>query len=381
VSVTAATLVVTNDFPPRPGGIQAFVHALCRGLGDEVVVYAPAWRGAAEFDREQPFPVVRHPTTLMLPTPQVLGRARRVAGEYGCTSVLYGAAAPLGLLTRGLRASGIRRAVALTHGHETGWARLPGARSLLRRIGDDTDVVTYVGEYTRGRIAPALSRAAAARMAWLAPGVDLDAFRPDIEAAAAVREGLGLDDRPVVVCVSRLVPRKGQDTLIRAWPAVRRAVPDAMLLLVGGGPSRQRLHRLAASTGVADAVVFTGSVPWLDLPAHFRAGDVFAMPCRTRAGGLDVEALGIVFLEAAACGLPVVAGDSGGSRDAVRDGETGYLVDGRSPDAVAERIVTLLRDPGLAAAMGARGRAWVEREWGWDRVVARLRDLLRVPQE
>lgn len=371
------TLVVTNDFPPRPGGIQAFVHALCRGLRDDVVVYAPAWRGAAEFDAGQPFPVVRHPTSLMLPTPPVLDRARRVAREHGCTSVLYGAAAPLGLLTRGLRAAGVERVVALTHGHETGWARLPGARSLLRRIGDDVDVVTYVGEYTRSRIAPALSDAAAARMAWLAPGVDLDAFRPDVPGAATVRDRLGLDDRPVVVCVSRLVPRKGQDTLIRAWPAVRRAVPGAMLLLVGGGPSRDRLHRLAVSTGVAHAVVLTGSVPWPDLPAHFRAGDVFAMPCRTRAGGLDVEALGIVFLEAAACGLPVVAGDSGGSRDAVRDGETGYVVDGRSPDAVAERLVTLLRDRELAAAMGARGRAWVEREWRWDLVVARLRALLR----
>ncbi|MBO0890664.1 MAG: glycosyltransferase family 4 protein [Acidothermales bacterium] len=373
------TLVVTNDFPPRPGGIQAFVHALCRGLGDEVAVYAPAWRGAADFDREQPFPVVRHPTSLMLPTPGVLGRARRAAREHKCASVLYGAAAPLGLLTRGLRAAGVGRAVALTHGHETGWARLPGARALLRRIGDDVDVVTYVGEYTRGRIAPALSDAAAARMAWLAPGVDLDAFRPDA-GGAAMRDRLGLADRPVVVCVSRLVPRKGQDTLIRAWPAVRRAVPDATLLLVGGGPSRDRLRRLADATGVADAVVFTGSVPWRELPAHFDAGDVFAMPCRTRAGGLDVEALGIVFLEAAACGLPVVAGDSGGSRDAVRDGETGYVVDGRSPDTVAERLVALLRDRELAAAMGARGRAWVEREWGWDRVVARLRELLRVPQ-
>ncbi|MQA80121.1 MAG: glycosyltransferase [Streptosporangiales bacterium] len=370
----ARTLVVTNDFPPRPGGIQAFVHALCGRL-DDPVVYAPAWRGAEAFDRDQGFEVVRHPTSLMLPVPAVAGRARELVRAHGADSVLYGAAAPLGLLTRGLRAAGVRRAVALTHGHEAGWASLPGARSLLRRIGDDVDVVTYVGEYTRRRIAPALSRAAAARLVRLAPGVDDTLFRPGA-GGVEVRARWGLTDRPVVVCVSRLVPRKGQDTLVRAWPEIRRAVPDAALLLVGGGPLRARLTRLARELGVDDAVTFTGSVPWAELPAHFDAGDVFAMPCRTRLAGMDVEALGIVFLEAAACALPVVAGDSGGSADAVRHGDTGYLVDGHSPAGVTERIVELLRDPVAAAEMGRRGRAWIEREWRWDTVAERLRTLL-----
>lgn len=367
-------LVVTNDFPPRPGGIQVFVHALCAGLGDPVV-YAPAWRGDTAFDREQGFPVVRHPSSLMLPVRGVRQRAVELARAHGCDTVLYGAAAPLGLLTPALRAAGVTRAVALTHGHEASWAVLPGARRVLRRIGDQVDMVTYVGEYTRQRISSAVSPAAAARMARLRPGVDLHAFRPGA-GGAAVRKRHGLADRPVVVCVSRLVPRKGQDTLIRVWPQVLRGCPDAALLLVGGGPAGSRLRRLAADRGVDRAVVFTGSVPRAELPAHLDAGDVFAMPCRTRLGGLDVEALGMVFLEAAACGLPVVVGDSGGAPDAVRDGETGYLVDGRSPRAVAGRLAELLGDPQRAAEMGRRGRAWVEREWRWDRVAERLRALL-----
>jgi phosphatidyl-myo-inositol dimannoside synthase len=172
------------------------------------------------------------------------------------------------------------------------------------------------------------------------------------------------------------VPRKGQDTLIRALPAVREAVPDAALLLVGAGRFHDELTTLAVSLGVQDSVVFAGGVPHAELPAHFAAGDVFAMPCRTRRGGLDVEGLGIVFLEASATGLPVIVGDSGGAPDAVRDGETGFLVDGRDVSAVADRLVVLLRDEPLRQRMGAAGRAWVEAEWRWDLLAARLRALL-----
>ncbi|HEX6468079.1 MAG TPA: glycosyltransferase family 4 protein [Streptosporangiaceae bacterium] len=370
------TLVVTNDFPPRPGGIQAFVHNLAgRRPRGSVVVYAPAWPGAAAFDAAQPFPVVRHPSSLMLPEPRVLRRARDIAAAEGCDSVLFGAAAPLGLLTRALRSSGVERFVALTHGHEAAWAQLPPARAVLRRIGDDVDVMTYLGEYTRSRIARALSAAAAARMARLAPGVDETVFLAGA-GGAEVRAELGLADRPVVVCVSRLVPRKGQDTLIRCWPRVLRAIPDAALLLVGGGPYRATLEKLAAETGVAGAVRFTGSVPWDRLPAHYDAGDVFAMPCRTRRRGLDVEGLGIVYLEASATGLPVVAGDSGGAPDAVVPGETGLVVPGRSVAAVADALLALLRDPGRAAAMGEKGRSWVEREWRWEIQAERLGALL-----
>ncbi|MFC0039278.1 glycosyltransferase family 4 protein [Actinomadura rayongensis] len=370
------TLVVTNDFPPRPGGIQAFVHNLAvRRPAGSVVVYAPAWEGAAAFDAAQPFPVVRHPTSLMLPEPGVLRRAADILRAEDCDSVLFGAAAPLGLLAPALRARGARRLVGLTHGHETGWAALPVARRLLRRIGDGTDALTYLGEYTRSRLARALSADAAARLARLAPGVDETLFAPGA-GGAEIRKRHGLAGRPVAVCVSRLVPRKGQDTLIRAWPRVRRAVPDAVLLLVGGGPYRRDLERLADAAGVRSSVVFTGSVPWDELPAHYDAGDVFAMPCRTRRRGLDVEGLGIVYLEASATGLPVVAGDSGGAPDAVLDGTTGVVVPGRSAEAVGDAVAGLLDDPVRARAMGAAGRAWVEREWRWELQAARLGALL-----
>jgi phosphatidyl-myo-inositol dimannoside synthase len=180
----------------------------------------------------------------------------------------------------------------------------------------------------------------------------------------------------VVICVSRLVPRKGQDTLIRAWPEVRAAVPDAVLLLVGGGPYAGRLRRLAHGLGVAGSVIFTGPVPWLELPAYYDAGDVFAMPCRTRRHGLDVEGLGIVYLEASATGLPVIGGDSGNAPDAIRADETGYVVSGRSPAEVAGRLVHLLTDPAGARAMGEKGMAWIDQEWRWDLVAQRLQQIL-----
>ncbi|MGW2600972.1 glycosyltransferase family 4 protein [Streptomyces klenkii] len=377
------TLVVTNDFPPRPGGIQAFLHNMALRLDPSgIVVYASTWKrgqegaeATARFDAEQPFPVVRDRTTMLLPTPRVTRRATDLLREHGCTSVWFGAAAPLGLMAPALRRAGARRLVGTTHGHEAGWAQLPASRQLLRRIGEGTDTLTYLGEYTRSRIASALTDEAAARMVQLPPGVDEKAFHPG-SGGDEVRARLGLADRPVVVCVSRLVPRKGQDTLILAMPRILAAVPDAVLLVVGGGPYEDDLRKLAAETGVEGSVRFTGAVPWEELPAHYGAGDVFAMPCRTRRGGLDVEGLGIVYLEASATGLPVVAGDSGGAPDAVLEGETGYVVKGGSPAQAADRIVTLLKDPELRARMGARGRRWVEEKWRWDLLAERLKTLL-----
>ncbi|MFE0630203.1 glycosyltransferase family 4 protein [Streptomyces sp. NPDC058864] len=373
------TLIVTNDFPPRPGGIQAFVHSMALRLDPgRVVVYASTWRDGSEvaaFDAEQPFPVVRDRTTMLLPTPRVTRRAAALLREHGCTSVWFGAAAPLGLMAPALRKAGARRLVATTHGHEAGWAQLPASRTLLRRIGEGTDTITYLGEYTRSRIARALTPEAAGRMVQLPPGVDEKTFHP-ASGGEAVRARLGLTDRPVVVCVSRLVPRKGQDTLIEAMPLILAAQPDAVLLVVGGGPYADDLKRLAERTGVAESVRFTGAVPWEELPAHFGAGDVFAMPCRTRRGGLDVEGLGIVYLEASATGLPVVAGDSGGAPDAVLDGETGWVVRGGEPGEAAERILALLGDAELRRRMGERGRKWVEEAWRWDLLADRLKALL-----
>src|SRR6516165_1056330 len=371
------TLIVTNDFPPRQGGIQSFVHELARRLpAERLTVYAPAWDGAAEFDARQPFEVIRHPTSLMLPVASVTRRAAAIATTRQCEAVIFGAAAPLGLITPALRRAGIDRAIAITHGHEAGWAALPGARTLLRRIGDQTDVVTYLGEYFRLRLAGALSPAAAARMTRLHPGVDATRFRPDPEARETIRERYGLAGRPVVVCVSRLVRRKGQDTLLDAWPEVLKEVPAAALLMVGDGPYSASLRQLAERKRLTPSVRFTGPVPAAELPAHYAAGDIFAMPCRTRRHGLDVEGLGIVYLEASATGLPVVGGDSGGAPDAILDGETGYVVPGTDIHAVAGRLVALLSDPAGARAMGEKGRAWVERDWTWDLAATRLRTII-----
>jgi phosphatidylinositol alpha-1,6-mannosyltransferase len=371
-------LVVTNDFPPRSGGIQSFVHALAARLpADGVVVYAPAWQGADEFDARQQFPVIRHPGSLMLPVPQVRSRACALLAEYGCDTVLFGAAAPLGLLAPQLRKAGADRIVGLTHGHEAGWAALPGARSLLRRIGDEVDVLTYLADYFRVRMARALSADAASRMVKLTPGVDPAQFRPGA-GGMRIRRELGVAaDRPVVVCVSRMVPRKGQDLLIKAWPAVRsRSGCDPLLMLVGDGPYRSRLDRQAKQAGVADSVLFTGPVSWDDLPAYYDAGNIFAMPCRTRRAGLDVEGLGIVYLEASATGLPVIGGNSGGAPDAILDGETGYVIPGNDITALADKLVQLLADPVGAAAMGDKGQAWIDREWTWDLVAERLEHIL-----
>jgi phosphatidylinositol alpha-1,6-mannosyltransferase len=361
-------LIVTNDFPPRPGGIQSFVHGLAlRTPG--VAVYAPSWPGCAEFDGRQPYRIVRHPGSLMLPTPAVARRAARLVAEHGAETVVFGAAAPLGLLAPRLRAAGARRVVMLTHGHEASWAGAPLFRGALRRIGEHADVVTYLGEYTRARLAAAIPPAKLVR---LAPGVDIGQFRP-AAAASRTRAELGLADRPVVACVSRLVPRKGQDQLIRAWPRVLRAVPDAVLLLVGGGPYRKRLERLAAGH---ESVRFTGTVPASSLPGYYAAADVFAMPCRTRWGGVDVEGLGIVFLEASATGLPIIAGRSGGAPEAVRQGETGLVVDGADTAEVAAALIELLDDPERARKMGESGRDRIVADWSWDLVAARFRALL-----
>ena len=369
------TLLVTNDFPPRPGGIQQFVHNLAvRQPAGSVVVYCSQWRGSAAFDAVQPFPVIREDTGVLLPTPRVARRAAAIARDHGCDTAWFGAAAPLALLADGLRRrAGITWAVAQTHGHEVGWAALPGGRAALKRIARGVDVVTYLSEYQRVRLAPLM--AGRTTMRHLAPGVDVDKFRPDIDGAT-VRERYGLGARPVVVCVSRLVPRKGQDTLIRAFPDVVRQVPDAMLLIVSGGPYRDKLKALARDSGVGEHIVFTGSVPYDELPTYYAAGDVYAMPCRTRGRVLDVEGLGIVYLEASASGKPVVAGDSGGAPDAVLDGETGYVVGGRDITTLAKRLVELLDDRGLALRMGAAGRAWTEAEWRWDLQAARMTELL-----
>lgn len=375
--------MVTNDFPPRRGGIQSYLEALATHLtgsgasgGHNLTVYAPKWKGAEDYDRDAAtgYEVVRHPGTLMLPEPTVALRMRRLITTHNVDTVWFGAAAPLALMSPLARAAGAQRIIASTHGHEVGWSMLPLARSALRRIGDNTDVVTYISSYTRRRFASAFGPQAALER--VPPGVDTERFTPDEVARAELRARYRLGGRPVVLCLSRLVPRKGQDMLIRALPAIRERVPGTALVIVGGGPYRTSLHRLAQTFGVAEHVVFTGGVPGDELPAHHAMADVFAMPCRTRGAGLDVEGLGIVYLEASASGVPVVAGRSGGAPETVLDGETGVVVDGWDVGAITTAVGDLLANPRGAAAMGAAGRRWVVENWQWHMQAEKLARLL-----
>lgn len=305
------TLFVTNDFPPRRGGIERFVRSLC---DEDSVVYTASMPGDAAYDAQQPFRVHRDPNGTLLPTPAVARRVAAVMREEGCERVVFGAAAPLGLLAPSLRQAGARHLVAITHGHEVWWAKVPGTRQLLRRIGDGVDEVTYVSRWCRDRIAPALRDPGKLRP--LVPTVDTALFRPG--GGAEVRERLGIPpDALVVVCVARMVRRKGQDTLVRVWSGVRREHPGVVLLLVGDGPDRRRIERMVRRRALGEEVVFAGSVDPDDVPKYLDAADVFAMPCRTRWFGLEAEAFGIVYLEAAAMGLPVVGGTSGGAPEAV----------------------------------------------------------------
>ncbi len=376
-SAMGRTLLVTNDFPPRPGGIQSYLQSIAdRFPPEELVVYAPRWRGDSHlaFDARQSYEVVRHPTTLMLPTPLVARRAARLVKSHDCDSVWFGAAAPLAVMAPVVRRAGAETIIASTHGHEVGWSMIPGGRGTLRAIGNSVDTVTYVSKYTRGRFASAFGPQAA--LEHVPPGVDTDKFKPDSGARAELRARYGLGDRPTILCLSRLVPRKGQDFLIRSMQGIREAIDGAILVIVGGGPYEGTLRALARSCGVEDHVIFTGTVRSAELAAHHTIADVFAMPSRTRGWGLDVEGLGIVYLEASACGVPVVAGMSGGAPETVRQNETGLVVDGRSVDQITEAIVRILSDATLAASMGAAGREWVEKNWRWDTLAHKLRSLL-----
>jgi phosphatidylinositol alpha-1,6-mannosyltransferase len=367
-------LLITNDYPPRAGGIQQYCHNLVRRLPpEEVVVYAPAWPGAEEFDAAEPYRIVRHPTGNMLPTASVARRAIELIREVEPELVCFGAAFPLGLLARRLtRETGVPCA-GFTHGVEVAVSGLPLVRRLMTRVAGDLRLLTAVSRWSAARV----ERGARGRcpVELLPSGVAADVYRPDVGGSAVrARHGLGQD--PVCVCVSRLVPRKGQDKLIEAWPRVVAEVPAARLLIVGPGPYRRRLDRMAASSPVADRIHFTGEVRWDELPEHYAAGDVFAMPCRTRWAGMDLEALGVVFLEAAAGGLPVVAGRSGGAPETVVEGQTGTVVDGRRAGEVGAAVARMLADPPRARAMGRAGRDRVEREFSWEAVGARLEKLL-----
>lgn len=359
------TLVVTNDFPPTIGGIEAFVVQVCRLLGD-VVVLTRDHPQAAALDRTLPFPVHRCRTPMLLPTERTSAAVTSLLRRHRASRIIYGAAAPLGLLAPRLGREGVGRQLAISHGHEIWWARLPGSRQALRRIGDHVDALSYISGFTREAIAPALSPAARAALVRLAPPVDASRFVPG-----------SMPQRPTVVAAGRMVRQKGFGTLLEAWERLlgewRGSPPE--LVLVGDGPDRSRLRGLARRLP-AGTVRFTGSVPHADMPSVLAAAHVFALPVRTRFAGLNPEGLGLVFAEAAACGLAVLAGDSGGTADTLIPGKTGRLLDPRDPTAWARALTPLLKDADLARRMGERGRAHVVDRFAPARVSAVLEQVL-----
>jgi phosphatidyl-myo-inositol dimannoside synthase len=366
------TLVVTNDFPPRVGGVQQYVERLVAGLpADRVAVLAPVWPGWRDHDEAQPYAIERWPEQFLWPTRHLERRVVALASDHRADVVLFGHGFPLPWIAPGLAARGIP-SVALTHGAEVWIARTPGLAAAQRRGLRACRAVTSVSAHTGDLMRAALGEPPPLTV--LYPGVDGARFAPTVEGRP-VRERFGLDGRPLVVCVSRLVPRKGQDVLIEAMRSVRARVPDAALLLVGDGPERDALTR-AAATEPSGAVTLAGEATAEDLPAFYAAADVFAMPCRSRFAGFEIEGLGIVFLEAAASGKPVVAGRSGGAEEAVVDEQTGLLVEGAEPKAVALAMARLLQDGDLARRMGAAGRARVEAEFTWQRSAECLAGIL-----
>jgi phosphatidylinositol alpha-1,6-mannosyltransferase len=369
------TLVVTNDYPPRLGGIQRTLEALVRRMPPErVAVWCPSAEGAETYDAGQPYRVLRQPERFLWPTPEVARRVGAAAEEHGAEVVLFGATYPLALLGPRLARAGLPY-LAAAHGFEYWLSIAPGTHALVRRAtGRAARVTVLCSAFIARVVRTAVPEHVPVSVVY--PGADTAVFRPDLPTQD-LRERHGLGDRPVVVCVSRLVPRKGQDVLIRAMPHIRRRVPEAALVIVGDGPYRPKLEAMAAELALEGSVVFTGAVSEEELPRYYRLGEVFAMPCRTRLGGLEVEGWGNVFIEAAACGRPVVVGDSGGARESLVPGETGLLVDGRCVPEVAEAVASLLADPETAERMGRAGRARVERAFTWERAAAELAAYLR----
>ena len=380
-----SALFVTNDFGPRAGGIETFIIGLIERLPkDSVVVYTSAQDNSEKYDESwlENFGVrvIRDRTKILLPTPRVARAVSKVAREYRTQSACFGAAAPLGLLAPTLRRAGVKRIISLTHGHEVWWAKVFPFSLAIRRIGSQIDCLTYLGEFTRNAISRALTPRARLKMVRIAPGIDIGHFAPLIAGSPpeTLRRDMGLENKRLIVSVGRLVHRKGQDRLIESLAIVRKEISNAHLLLVGEGPYRGKLEEIAAKEGLSDAVTFIGRVQLEQLPQYIRCGDLFAMPSRSRFRGLEVEGLGIVYLEASACGIPVIAGKSGGAPDVVQDGITGLVVDGTQNYEISRAIVRILRDPQLAHRMGAAGRAWIVDEWSWEKWSAEFQKLLQV---
>ena len=379
--MTEKIICITNDFGPRAGGIETFVMGLIERLPQgSVTVYTSQQGDTSVYDQnwfdQLGVKVIRDKSKILLPTPRVARAVKRLIAKERIEVVFFGAAAPLAVMAKGLRKSGARKIVSLTHGHEVWWAKIWPFKWAIRFIGNHVDHLTYLGDFTRTEISRSLSASAVSAMVKIAPGIDTDHFTPQ-SSGAELRKSLGLANKKVIVCVGRLVHRKGQDSLISALPKILQHHSDAHVLLIGTGPYQKHLEDLAKKFSVQDSITFIGRIQYADLPRYISVGDIFAMPSRSRLAGLEVEGLGIVYLEASACGLPIIAGKSGGAPDAVLEGVTGITVDGRDPAEIARAVNTLFEDPIRAKEMGQRGREWIISNWRWDIWSAKFIELLK----
>lgn len=376
-AAAVASLLVTNDFPPKLGGIQSYLWELWRRLpaGRATVLTTPH-AGAAAFDAAAPLRVTRTAEPVLLPHPLLGRRIRRQARLDGATLVVLDPALPLGWVGPALsrNTSGLPYALVLHGAEVTVPASLPGLDRALARVVGAASLLICAGGYPASQAARCVGGPALLPpVAVIPPGVDVERFRPleDLERKAA-RRRVGLpEDAPLVVGVSRLVPRKGFDVLLRASARLADRLPGLVVALAGDGRDRPRLEREARRSGAP--VRFLGRLPDDELPALLGCADAFAMCCRDRWLGLEQEGFGIVFLEAAACGVPVLAGSSGGASEAVLDGVTGLVCDRpRDADAVAATLLPLLADPDLARRMGRAARLRVERHHDYDRLAEQL---------
>ena len=368
-------LLVTNDFGPRTGGIETFIIGLLERIEDkEIWVYTSHQQNSADYDQrwlnKYKVRVIRDRSKVLLPTIRVARNLRKLIKSQEIEVIWFGAAAPLGISAPWLRLPSVKRVIALTHGHEVWWAKIPPFSWLLRYASSGIDFVGVLGDYTERAISKAVNREKLIR---IAPGIDIQHFT---KTGSSLRKDLQLGNRPVIICVGRLVHRKGQDKLIEALPEIKKFIPDAILLIVGEGPHRKELDLLVTKYKLEDSVKFIGRISYDDLPKYLSASDLFAMPSRDRLFGLEVEGLGIVYLEASACQLPVIVGRSGGATDALLEGVTGISVNGRDTNEIAGAVVKLLGNKKLAEEMGKSGRKWIESEWSWSIWSKRFSNLI-----
>lgn len=360
-------LVVTNDFPPTVGGIENYIYSLVRRWpAGEVVVLTRQVHGSERFDAAHRFEIVREPVNLLLPTPGLMQKARKLVADRNIDAVHFPSALPLGLMGRPL---GAPYAVSVHGGEFVLASRLPFVRAALRKLCDGACLILPENTYATRMVQRFIKGNKPVQE--VPCGVDVERYAPGAVAPVEIR-----DSGPVLVSVCRLIPRKGARTLIEILPEVRRRCPGTHLLIVGDGPDRSTLERIVATAGLNKAVTLAGAQPWDEIPRYLAAADVFALPTRRRFLGIETEGLPMVFCEAAAAALPLVGGDSGGVADAVRDGETGIIVDGSRPEQCAQAIIRLLSDRDEAARMGRAARRMAEQEFSWDALYERYRAAL-----